>query len=49
MSDQPQVNLNDDDELSVDELESAAGGIISPVEDDGTNVNGCGGNCNCSD
>lgn len=41
MSDQP----IHDDELSIEELEDAAGGAL---QDDGGNVNACaGGNCSC--
>jgi len=41
MSDQiPQINAAEDDELSIEELEEAAGGL-APNEN-------CGGNCGCT-
>ena len=51
MAEHEPQNAIQDDELSLEELEAAAGGTIPPTGEDPTiNTNACGssgGNCNC--
>ena len=49
MSDQtPQVN-NTEEELSIEELDEAAGGTFSNADLEAANANACaGGNCGCT-